>query len=60
MKYLIELDRNAHQPETFAFADSGEARAVFADCRDLPGVFAGSLVAVSETGARMTLERITH
>lgn len=63
MKYLIEMDKNASKPETLTFANmdaAGAAREVFAACRDNPFIFAARLVAVSETGQRMTLDRITH
>jgi hypothetical protein len=60
MKYLIEMDYNANKPQTVRFEDSGAARAYFADCRYIRSVFTASLVSISETGQRVTLDRITH
>jgi hypothetical protein len=61
MKYLVELNAlNSKPVQSFAFADSGEARAAFVESRQHPFSVESVLVAVTETGTRMTMAREFH
>lgn len=58
MRYQVILENISRKPlETLKAADAGEARVLFNESKDSVFCAHASLVAVSETGQRMTLER---
>jgi len=58
MKYQIRLETSAHGRQTFDANDSGQARAIFSDCRANPFLVAAEVSAISLTGSAVTLETI--